>query len=166
MNRSSLAIFGREGEFSLEISPPSIGLFKCRVVYDMEVREIEFLPYVANRIETLKVVYDDTLEYEFKFTNRAKLDLLYQSKGSADDILIVKDGRVTDTSYGNIVFFDGEAWITPNKPLLKGVYREKLLEEGLVYEQDVKVSDLGNYQKFSVINSMRRFDYQSGVKLV
>ena len=106
------------------------------------------------------------MEYEFKFTNRAKLDLLYQSKGSADDILIVKDGRVTDTSYGNIVFFDGEAWITPNKPLLKGVYREKLLEEGLVYEQDVKVSDLGNYQKFSVINSMRRFDYQSGVKLV
>lgn len=166
MKRSSFAIFGAERQLSTEITPPGLGLYKCRVFYDTEVRKIEFEEYLVKKIETLKLVFDDTLEYEFKFADRARLNELYQSRGSADDILIVKRERVTDTSYGNIVFFDGDAWVTPSKPLLKGIYREKLLNDGLIVEQDIKVGDLGRFSRFSVINSMRRFDHQSIMRLV
>jgi 4-amino-4-deoxychorismate lyase len=166
MKKSSLAVFGVECDFSFKLSPPSLGLFKCRVFYDTEVRNIQYEEYSVQKIETLKLVFDDTLEYRFKFADRSRLNELYQSRGAADDILIVKQERVTDTSYGNIVFFDGEAWVTPSKPLLNGIYREKLLNDGLIVKQDIKVRDLGRFSRFSVINSMRRFDYTSPLEIL
>lgn len=165
MKRSILALFSIQIDFTLDIIAPYEGLYKCRVVYDTEIRSVEFIPYEPNNIKSLKIIEANGFSYQFKFLDRQVLNDLFKLKDNCDDILIVIDGHITDTSYGNIVFFDGKTWVTPEKPLLRGIYREKLLNEGLVEEHKIKVSDLNKFSKFAVINALRRFDFQSDLKL-
>ena len=71
------------------------------------------------------------------------------------DILIVKNNLVSDTSFSNIAFFDGNNWFTPSLPLLKGTKRELLIYNGLLNVIDIKVTDIKkNFKSFCLINSM------------
>ena len=74
------------------------------------------------------------------------------------DILIVKKEFITDTSFSNIIFFDGDNWITPSTPLLEGTKRKELLEKNIISEQEIKFSDLKNFKKAILINAMLDFD--------
>lgn len=93
--------------------------------------------------------------YDHKFLDRKEIDKLFMDRGDADDILIIKDGFITDTSYGNICLFDGVQWVTPRKPLLLGTCRERLLEDGAIVEGDISIEGLKNFEQFAVINAMR-----------
>ena len=42
-------------------------------------------------------------------------------KREQDEILITRNGLLTDTSIANIALFNGKEWHTPKHPLLKGV---------------------------------------------
>jgi 4-amino-4-deoxychorismate lyase len=75
-------------------------------------------------------------------------------RGDCDDILIVKDGYITDTSFSNIVFFDGEKWVTPARPLLRGTMRESLLKRNLIGEENITVDDLNKIKEARLINAM------------
>ena len=70
------------------------------------------------------------------------------------DILIVKKGLITDTSYSNIILYDGKEWVTPESYLLNGVKRQYLLNGCMIKEIKVRPADLKNYQRVSLINAM------------
>ena len=88
-----------------------------------------------------------------KYENRKVINQLANSS-SADDIIIVIDDNITDGSYFNLAFWDQKKWFTPNTPLLKGVRRTQLLNEHLIQEARITVSDLGSFEKVSLINAM------------
>lgn len=133
---------------------PRKGKYKCRVVYDQESVNFEFEPYQTPKINSLQIVEGDSIDYRFKYTDRKALDLLYKNRGDCDDILIVKNGRVTDSYFANMAFFDGEGWWTPEQPLLAGVRRQSLLDQRLLQVADIGVADLNKYEKVSLINAM------------
>ena len=62
---------------------------------------------------------------------------MLDKKGDCDDILIIRNGLITDMSYANVAFFDGTQWLTPRIPLLAGTCRERLLETGPIREADI-----------------------------
>lgn len=136
------------------------GLFKCRITYTKAIESIEFLPHVFPKIRSLKVVTDDSINYSHKYLNRVDLHRLLGKKGDCDDILIVKDGLLTDTSISNILLFDGEVWFTPACPLLRGTQRERLLAEKKIVAAHVTVNDLPRFEKIRIINAMIRFEDQ------
>ena len=130
------------------------GLYKLRVVYGREVVSVLLLPYQEPVSITLKAVECDDIDYSYKYEDRSHFALLLKDKGDCDDILIVKDGLVTDTSYGNIVYkMDGEL-CTPASPLLKGTRRELMLHEGLLRERDLPYGELCKCSAFYMINAM------------
>jgi 4-amino-4-deoxychorismate lyase len=134
----------------------AMGLYRCRVVYDEHgFLPAEFTPYDLKMIRSLKIIHDDGIDYSYKYENRTHLDRLFAQRGDCDDILIIKNGLVTDTSICNIVFYDGEKWITPSTPLLKGTKRMKLLEEGLIIEDEIRESDIKKFKKACLINAFR-----------
>ena len=135
-------------------NPALDGRYKVRVVYDRDaVHAIEFLAYYPKKITSLEVVESEYFDYSFKFENRNRINkLLCQTK--ADDIIISIDNRITDSSYSNLVFRDGEDWFTPDLPLLNGVKRQQLLAENKIKEASVSVNDLAAFQKVSLINAM------------
>jgi len=162
MDTSVEALFSIENRLRLEDVevPPDCrtGLYKCRIVYDDSLCSVEFQPYRFREIRSLKLVSDDAVEYSHKYADRTALQRLLQARGDCDDILIVKNGRPTDTSYANVAFFDGKRWFTPARPLLRGTQRERLISEGLVRPADIRVDDLGHFEKVRIINAMIRFE--------
>jgi 4-amino-4-deoxychorismate lyase len=152
---------GRErprSEFLSKIDSPAKGLHKCRIVYDEAVREVEFIPYQPQRIDSLKVVEDDGISYGFKYADRNEIDELYARRGHCDDVLIVKDGLITDTSFANILFRKGKHWFTPWSALLKGTMRTKLVEHNKVCEEEIPVSEVNTFTSFKLINAMVEFE--------
>lgn len=129
-------------------------VYKCRVTYSTIIHNIEFERYFPKNIETLKVIEANEMDYSFKYANRDALQYLHQQKGDCDDILIIKNGLITDTSYCNIAFFDGKTWFTPDTPLLNGTKRRQLLQEKKLQERRISIEDLKEFQSFRVFNAM------------
>jgi 4-amino-4-deoxychorismate lyase len=137
---------------------PAQGLYKCRVVYDDELVEVEFTPYQAKTIQTLRLVEDNEIEYSHKWEDRDHLNKLFAMRGNCDDILIVKNGLITDTLYANIVFEKSGKWFTPQSRLLNGTMRQFLLQRGVIEEREISVDNFKDYERFKLINAMLEFD--------
>lgn len=132
--------------------------YRCRLNYNPSDFDLSFLEYHEREIKTLKIVNCDSIDYHFKYTDRDHLDRLFQMKNQADDILIVKEGMITDTSIANIVFWDGNDWITPSTPLLAGTARKRLISTKQIIEKPVIVSHLKRLKGWNIINALRDFN--------
>ena len=136
----------------------NMDFYKARVVYgENGVETVEYAPYSMRKIHSLKVVEDDTITYDYKSTDRSRLSALVEKKGSSDDIVIVKHGLLTDTSFTNLAIFDSKRWITPRHPLLPGTKRAALLDKGIIHEADITLKELRNANKISLFNAMIEF---------
>ena len=138
-------------------------LYKCRIIYNTEIRKIEFIPYPKPHINTLKLVYSDDIEYSHKYFDRNHINELLELKGVTDDIIIVKNRLITDSSFANLLFYNGDHWLTPTFPLLKGTQRAKLLEQEKIRVADIRPEDLHNFTKIRLINAMLRFEDEMDV---
>ena len=112
--------------------PHKKGIVKCRIVYEKEIKEIVYTPYSMREIDTLRIVHSDGINYTYKSTDREELNRLYVGRGDADDVLIVRNELITDTSIANVAFYDGCEWYTPQTPLLKGTQRAFLLDRQII----------------------------------
>lgn len=139
------------------------GTVKCRFLYcddaDSSLWKTEFAAYSPRSIKTLKLVYG-SLNYNYKLTDRRLIDELTAQRDSCDDIVIVRDGLITDTGFSNIVFLRGGQWFTPAQPLLKGTARAGLLDKGVISECGISAVELGEYEGFRLINAMLPFAKQ------
>jgi len=140
------------------IYPPTDHLLKCKVIYSSNgIEKILYDKYTPREIQTLKIIEADSYEYKYKYLNRDTLNSLYEKKGIADEIIIIKNGYITDTSIANIAILKDNRWITPSKPLLEGTMRDKLLENELIYEGQLTVKDLKQSKKLALMNAMIGF---------
>ena len=141
------------------ISPKEeMDFYKARVVYGAQgVEAIEYAPYKMKEIHSLKVVEDDSIDYTYKSTDRSALNALAAQKGDCDEIIIIKNGLITDTSFTNLALFDGNRWLTPKHPLLLGTKRAQLLEAGIIEEAELTLEDLRKAEKVSLFNAMIDF---------
>jgi 4-amino-4-deoxychorismate lyase len=130
------------------------GVVRCRVVYKEKIESVVFIPYIFPNIQSLQAVYDDAISYGHKFADRLALEDLYRKRGQCDEILIIKNGFVTDASIANIVFSDGINWYTPSAPLLQGTKRNYLVEKGMLKVVDIRTEDIKKYKTAFLINAM------------
>ena len=146
LNSTRLHFFGKTSEMT-----------KCRIIYNKEIVSIEYIPYQVRPVSSLKLVKDNTIEYSWKTTNRETINRLFASRQKYDDILIVKNDLITDTSICNVAFSDGNRWETPENPLLKGTQREYLLRQGTIQETRISIDDISKYKHISLFNAMIDF---------
>lgn len=163
MKRSLKALFGVDEAFDLEadlshLPLPAEGVHKCRLTYDDENRQIEFDEYKPRSVKNLKLVEHDRINYEFKYTDRKTLNHLFTLRDQCDDVLIIKRGFVTDTSYANVAFRKGKEWFTHWQPLLKGTMRQQLIEYNKIREEEISARDIKDFDAVKIFNAMLRFD--------
>ncbi|MBE7437482.1 MAG: aminotransferase class IV [Spirochaetales bacterium] len=125
---------------------------KCRLLYSSQLESITFIPYDLPQIRTLEIV-ESALDYSCKFADRRALEVL-RSHSQADDVLIVKSGFVTDSTFCNVAFRSGGDWLTPRNPLLYGTRRETLLQESLIKEADLPCDSLARFTEVMLFNAM------------
>lgn len=137
-----------------DAGPPNQGLYKCRILYDEKIHGIEFIPYNKPVIRLLKVLDAPGISYDFKWEERSALDTLYAMRGEADEIILVRDGLVTDGYYFNYVFEKNGIFLTPDQPLLAGTQRARLWQHGKIQTAEIKIQDLFQYDFIHAINAM------------
>ena len=162
LNRSRKALFGCKNDLDLQqilTIPPDLDerTYKCRIIYSADIQTIEFLPYSIKPIQTLQLVEANELDYSYKYLDRSCFSNLLE-KTTADDILIVKNGFLTDTSYANVVFWDGNHWFTSDLPLLSGTKRQYLLDKAQIKRRKLRPGDLNLFIHARLINAFLDLD--------
>ena len=123
------------------IYPISHELLRCKVIYDKNgIIDVTYFPYKKREITSFKIV-------------------------NCDEIIIIKEGVVTDTSIANIAIFYQGNWITSKQCLLKGTVRNRLLEEKRLIEKDINLPMLQSASKIALMNAMIDFDILEGYLL-
>lgn len=133
------------------------GLFKCRVLYTDKIERIEFIPYVFRTLRSVAVVTNNEIEYAYKFADRSHINNLLQKSG-CDDILIIKNGLVTDASSSSLVFKSSKGLFTPADYLLPGTKRRYLLDHKKIKERSIHVDEIKTFDWVYFINAMIDLD--------
>jgi 4-amino-4-deoxychorismate lyase len=159
MCRTAFFHYGTKSEIKIDISSIPSHLqtdrVKCRVLYAADILSVEFHSYQLKNIQSLQLVVNNDIKYEHKSTDRNALNKLFEQRKKADDIIIVKNGQLTDSSFANLVFESqtGELF-TPKTYLLAGTKRAFLLKNNIIKEREIAVEDLLLYKKVYLINAM------------
>lgn len=129
------------------------GVYKWRVVYDEKgVCSSAFQQYFPKKITRFRTVDASGFRYPFKYEDRHFLE--QRSKASYEDFIFLDKNNITDSSFSNLVFYDGKAWFTPKTFLLNGVQRQFLLATGRIFESSITVEHLSAFTHFKLINAM------------
>lgn len=159
MHRTICEIFGSDLAFGLpdELIPADRreGVIKCRIVYGKAIEELTFIPYTPRQIHSLQLIEaNENIDYHLKYEDRAPLIRLLERRNGCDEILIIRNGAITDTSYSNVAFFDGRKYVTPDTFLLNGTRRQHLLQAGLITEMRITPADLPRFKRVVLLNAM------------
>ncbi|GAT63773.1 4-amino-4-deoxychorismate lyase [Paludibacter jiangxiensis] len=160
MNNSRRCLFGIQNPIILsdQLFDKEIkGVAKCRIVYSETIHSVDSLPYTPRLINTLYLIEKNDIDYTYKYADRSAFQNL-PAHAPDEDFLIVKNGYITDTTFSNIVFFDGNQWVTPSTYLLNGTQRQRLLREGRIVSRNIKADDLDSFLYARLINAMLDFD--------
>lgn len=159
----TFAHFGKEGSIDLQkiydhLEHDGDGLFKLRIVFDLDKKiRTQMIPYAIPEIHNFQLVENNSYDYSFKFEDRKELESM-KMKSKAEEIIIVKNNHITDTSFSNILFLKGKEWFTPNTYLLNGVQRQNLLKQKKIKETEITLQNIGQFSHFQLINSMNDFN--------
>lgn len=154
----------KQYDLQMLITPPDEKLYRCRFLYNQQGYSIEFHPYSPKKILSLKLITCDNLEYPLKYADREALNTLFELRGECDDVLIVKNGWLCDTTIANIALRIEGAWLTPDLPLLKGTTRARLIDEGALTPASLKPSDIEKATKIAIMNAMIGFvEVENGI---
>lgn len=168
VNRTVSRFHGKNIDLSVlhTLIPPHAakGLFKCRVTYSDTIENVEFIPYVFRTIQTAGIVIDHDIDYAYKYADRSRLNELLAHSGY-DDIIIVKNGLVTDASASNLVFESSGSLYTPESCLLPGTKRQYLLDRGIIKEKRITFNDISHYDRVLFVNAMIDIEDTIGVDI-
>ena len=132
---------------------PKVGVWKCKILYSAGIVRVDMGDYKKRTVNSVALVEAD-VDYTYKYADRSHLDSLRSSRTDADDVLIVRNGLITDASSSNVAFFDGKGWFTPKTPLLAGTMRARLLDEGVLQAADIRPEDIAGFRKLALFNAM------------
>ncbi len=142
----------------LKQAPKDNAIYKLRILYSEKNKTVEFIQYKQKNITSLIAIEDNSLDYQWKYADRRLFDKLKSKLKSEIDILIVQNGLVTDSSYSNLIFEKKGNLYTPSTPLLKGVQRQYLLDQGIITSRKIPIDTIGEYESIRLINAMQNLN--------
>jgi len=155
--------FGKECKINihsvfLNLKHDEDGLYKFRIEYDLDNEfKTQMIPYAISEIDDFELVIDNEIDYSFKSADRTPLQKL-KNGSNADEVIIVKNNQITDTSYSNLLFLKGKTWFTPKSYLLNGVMRHHLMEKKEIQETEITLDNIKQFTHFQLINALNDFD--------
>lgn len=159
----TFAHFGKEGSLDVvkifkNLEHDEDGLYKLRIAYDLDRNyRTQLIPYAVSEISDFYLVENNTYNYSFKFEDRTELESMKRMAG-AEEIIIVRNNHITDTSFSNLLFLKNRTWYTPSTYLLNGVMRRHLLDARKIKETEITLQNIGEFTHFQIINALNDFD--------
>ena len=155
--------FGKEGSIDVakifkNLDIDENGLYKLRIIYDLNKNfRTQLIPYAISEIDDFQLVENNNYDYSFKFEDRKEFEKM-KMKAKTEEIIVVKNNHITDTSFSNLLFLKGKNWFTPTTFLLNGVQRQHLLKTKKIKETEITLNNIKEFSHFQIINSLNDFD--------
>lgn len=131
---------------------------KGRCVYNHSgIVELTFSPYTPRQVRRLRSVAADALDYSLKTTDRTAINQCFSQKEDCDDVVILREGLLTDTSIANIALWHTakQQWLTPEHPLLRGTHRAALLRNGTIFlDAHLTTERLSEFSHLRLFNAL------------
>jgi para-aminobenzoate synthetase/4-amino-4-deoxychorismate lyase len=135
---------------------------RCRLLLDskgkfeLKTEELNNLPSPFSLKLAKEPLDSNSLFVRFKTDQRH----IYESlrRDDCDDTILFNNaGQLCETCIGNVVYKINNEWFTPPSEvgLLKGIYRQSLLEQGVLREAVLRIEDMKTVEAFAIINSVR-----------
>ena len=160
-NTSRKSLFGSTNIIDLrkaiDTSKAESTKVKCRVTFGEEIINVEYEPYSTRPIHSLAYVEIGDFDYSHKYADRKKLIAFFDTRGDKDDILMIKNGLLTDTYYANVALLKNGKWYTPKSPLLEGTRRAKLISNKRILPTEIHIDQIREYETISIFNAMLPF---------
>lgn len=132
-------------------------LYRLSYSYDREMLcELRCLAYVPRGLERL-VLWElpEGFDYSYKYADRSFFEAVQAELSPEELPLFVRpDGSLSDTSYTNIVLWTAAGYRTPERPLLEGTERRRLLEARRISAAPLTLMDLSTCRGVYLINAM------------
>ena len=141
------------------------GEYRCRVIFGNDIEEINFIQYEEKPIKKLKLIDIGDWDYSYKYADRSFMSNLLNNNPEADEVIMTKNGFITDCTIANLAFYDGKNWFTPSTPLLRGTKRSQLLDKVLITEREIRVTDIYQYEGVCLINCFRNLGLENLIGL-
>jgi len=140
-------------------------LYKCRFLYNSRNFEIEFHLYQKKIFEKILLLEVGDYEYDYKFLDRSflKEKLNFAREKGFEEVIFLKNGLLTDSSYCNIALEKNGFWFTPKKPLFWGTMRESLLDKNIIQKKAIHSKDLQKFSKIRFFNAM--MDWENSIEV-
>lgn len=159
--RITLFISSHEKELADQISLENLNFLLHRKIVS-HLPKTSGITLSVENLEEVKMSKKASLLKTNNYLARFKSLRLMKKQGIADDILYTWEGKVLESTTSNVFFIMGEKIVTPklDANILSGITRKKLLQfladEGIpVFEQDVFLEDLWQFDGVFVTNSLR-----------
>lgn len=155
--------FGKECKIEIQslflnLEHDEDGLYKFRIEYDLDNNfKTQIVPYAISEHDNFGLVIDNEIDYSFKSADRTQFQKMKENS-DADEIIIIKDNQITDTSYSNLLFLKNKTWYTPKTYLLNGVMRQSLLTSKKIKETEINLNNIKEFTHFQLINALNDFD--------
>lgn len=158
LNKTIFDNFKQKSSIDLSdfIQAPDEKFYRCKVIYSDHIESVTLTEYKPRIFQSFQLISTD-ISYPYKSINRKEINKLFEQKGNCDDILMVKDGLICDTSIANVAIYDGLKWYTPKSALLPGTQRAKLLKKQIIFEKELKIKDIKNMVSFAIMNALVGF---------
>lgn len=129
-------------------------MVRCRIAYNHSHQQVNFFTYQTRQFKQFQPVICEQINYSLKYSDRSQLEQLLTQRGKCDEIIIVKNGKLTDCSIGNLVLKRQGEWFTPDSPLLAGTKRQQLLYEQRIQQRYIPLTQLDLFEEIRVINAL------------
>lgn len=133
----------------------SSGIHRVRVIYEDQIKSIEFIPYQEKKIASLKIVNTGEFDYGFKWADRSYFEHTLIENKEVDEVIFELDGKIQDCTIANLAFLKNGIWYTPKNPLHWGTTRARLIDENKIQETDIFLDELSSYSHICLINVFR-----------
>ncbi len=160
MDNAYKTVFKKQNPISLENIFQSEKItdnlvYKWRIIFSENNYSTSIEIYNIKPVKSLKLIdIPYNFDYSIKLADRSKINSFYSLKGNCDDVILVKNGLLTDSSYANLVFKFKNQLFTPKIPLLNGIRRTLLINVKKVEIINISVEDIDKYEGVYLVNSM------------
>ena len=134
---------------------PSSGIYRLRVIYEEQIKSIEFIPYQEKKIVSFKIINTGEFDYGFKWADRSYFEHTLIEYKEVDEVIFELDGKIQDCTIANLAFLKNGIWYTPKNPLHWGTTRARLIDENKIQETDIFLDELSSYSHICLINVFR-----------
>ncbi len=133
--------------------------YKTRIVYHQTIKKVDWIRYRKANPQKVRLVDAGDFDYSLKYADRSFFSGQLEKWPEFQDLIFVKNGLITDSTYCNILVKRDGNWFTPEKPLLKGVRRKYLLDKKVIKTASITPADLlKRAEEIRLVNALMPFD--------